>query len=92
MSKMFDDLMKGLDEVEAYLNGTGVGHRMHVPDRATRAQGEDREDIRVSRSRMKEKSRPLTEVKASLFTDGRLRGSPLMRRKERMNGPPAGHP
>jgi len=69
MSKMFDDLMTGLDEVEAYLNGTGVGHRVHGPEWAL---GEDRENIRVSRSRMKEKGKPLAKVKASLVARGKL--------------------
>jgi hypothetical protein len=74
MSKMFHDLMKGLDEVEAYLSGKGVGHRVHMPEAAMQAVGEDREDMRVSRSRMKEKSKPLAKVKASLVASGRLRG------------------
>ncbi len=74
MSKVFEDLMKGLDEVEAYLNGTGTGYRVHVPKAAMSAPDEDREDIRVSRSRRKEKSTPLAKVKASLVSSGRLRG------------------
>jgi putative transcriptional regulator len=32
MSQLFEDLMQGLNEVEAYLNGTGEGYRVHVPE------------------------------------------------------------
>jgi putative transcriptional regulator len=32
MSQAFEDMMRGLKEVEAYMNGTGVGYRVHVPE------------------------------------------------------------
>lgn len=32
MARIFNDLMAGLDEVEAYLEGKTAGYRVHVPD------------------------------------------------------------
>jgi len=32
MSQLFEDLMQGLKEVEAYLDGEREGYRVHVPD------------------------------------------------------------
>jgi len=32
MTSMFQDLMTGLDEVEAYLSGAREGYKVHVPD------------------------------------------------------------
>jgi len=31
MSKLFDDLMQGLNEVEAFLAGDSTGSRVHIP-------------------------------------------------------------
>lgn len=31
MARMFNDLMTGLDEVEAYLEGKTAGYRVHLP-------------------------------------------------------------
>jgi hypothetical protein len=50
MSRVFDDLMKGLDEVEAYLNGTETGYRVHEPEAVNRALG-------VRKSHRNERSR-----------------------------------
>jgi hypothetical protein len=30
--RMFQDLMKGLDEVEAYLAGERAAYKVHIPD------------------------------------------------------------
>jgi putative transcriptional regulator len=32
MSKMFTELKRGLDEVDAYLSGQTIGYRVHLPE------------------------------------------------------------
>jgi putative transcriptional regulator len=44
MAIVFNDLMKGLDEAEAFLAGKTAGYRVHVPDRV---------DVRRIRKRLK---------------------------------------
>ncbi len=51
MSKMFDDLMKGLDEVEAYLNGTETGYRVHEPEALNRALGREEKPPKRAQSK-----------------------------------------
>jgi putative transcriptional regulator len=44
MSEVFDDLMQGLNEVEAYLKGESKGYRVHVPESV---------DVKKTRGRLK---------------------------------------
>ncbi len=44
MTKMFDDLMTGLDEVDAFLAGETAGYKVNLPDRV---------DVKGIRKRLK---------------------------------------
>jgi putative transcriptional regulator len=62
MSKTFDMIMRGLDDVEDYLDGQGEGHVVHIPDEV---------DVKAIRRKLKLSQPKFAETFG--FSVGRIR-------------------